>query len=837
MGTELFNANLATTTVSSGGTDAPSSGSSETWTVASSVMFGAAATGISQFHVADPQLPSEVIAVTNVSGTTWTVTRGAESTIPLAHSPGFTVYQVTTTGFLSKIPVAPDWLNVVTYGANPTGTNDSTSAVQGLLDDIGYIAANDASGILGAAQVTIYFPGPGPYLIDSGPLVFPHGVSLRLTGAGDGVILKSSANGIIDFGGLNGLTEGSIEIDHLGFDCTGGHVFQNANLHGQLSLHDLAIRQRSAGYSVFWMDDTVTGHTTGLYQAVFRDIRYTLDPGTRSIEAWHIVNGHGDGVTDLTWEHISGPVPTGYTGNDSTMDNTQYQWLVTNTGSSGAHVTNIAWRNCIMSSAFGGIIKAGGAQGVLIENVSAYNTYDRAISNSLYYLHADPTGGSPVEGAVIRNCTRTTGLGNGSTQPPYDILLDSTGKNVLIENYVVGYSTSVAYIDVAGAAGVVVLQPGGGGASSSPVISNQAADTIVISQGDITIGSTSLGAPDYDTAVAGYAPAAWWKLADSNGSSTAADSSGNGWTGTATSVTFGETPGPISSISADTAALFGSSSSIATSFNPSGITQFTMGAWVNMGGLTPSSSYYLVANDAPSSSNNGIQWRLFYNGTGWVSDLIVGNGSAHTTSDSSSTISTTGWVFLTVTFTNTGSAIHNYINGAPINNGGSLSGTVSAGAGGMGLGYNPQAAGSHFTKEMAQVFFISGTVLNSAQILALYNDGIAAIVNSVTAGDTSIVVGGTAAAPTIETGTLDVIATDHPAAASWSNNNQGITSLALAGVSGSAGATAGCRFVGAIASGTAPASGTFETGDVIIVLTGSIIICTAGGTQGTWAVA
>lgn len=56
-------------------------------------------------------------------------------------------------------------------------------------------------------------------------------------------------------------------------------------------------------------------------------------------------------------------------------------------------------------------------------------------------------------------------------------------------------------------------------------------------------------------------------------------------------------------------------------------------------------------------------------------------------------------------------------------------------------------------------------------------------------------------------------------------------------VGGITGATAGCRLVGAIASGTAPASGTFNTGDMIIVLTGSIIICTAGGTPGTWAVA
>jgi lysophospholipase L1-like esterase len=103
MATELFAANQAVTTVTSGGTDAPAQGTQETWTVASSAMFGAASTGVSQFHVADPNAPAEMITVTNVSGTTWTVTRGAESTTPVAHTGGFTVYQVTTQGWLAAI--------------------------------------------------------------------------------------------------------------------------------------------------------------------------------------------------------------------------------------------------------------------------------------------------------------------------------------------------------------------------------------------------------------------------------------------------------------------------------------------------------------------------------------------------------------------------------------------------------------------------------------------------------------------------------------------------------------------------------------------------------------
>lgn len=51
-------------------------------------------------------------------------------------------------------------------------------------------------------------------------------------------------------------------------------------------------------------------------------------------------------------------------------------------------------------------------------------------------------------------------------------------------------------------------------------------------------------------------------------------------------------------------------------------------------------------------------------------------------------------------------------------------------------------------------------------------------ITSVSAADTSIVIGGTTAAPTLATNTLDVIAADHPPAANWSNNAKKITALA-----------------------------------------------------------
>lgn len=136
MAVELFS-NLPSTTVTSGGTSAPASGTPETWTVASSSAFPAANSGATpptQFHVADVAANSEIIAVTNVSGTTWTVIRGSEGTTPVAHSAGFAIFQVASAGALTQLR-AVDWLNAATqFGADPTGAADSTAAIQNALN-------------------------------------------------------------------------------------------------------------------------------------------------------------------------------------------------------------------------------------------------------------------------------------------------------------------------------------------------------------------------------------------------------------------------------------------------------------------------------------------------------------------------------------------------------------------------------------------------------------------------------------------------------------------------------------------------------------------------------
>src|ERR1700677_335210 len=89
-------ANLASATVTSGGTTAPSAGTVQTWTLSGSTFpaISSTASPPTIAYASDPAAPSEVFEITNISGTTATVTRGADGTTPVTHAAGFTIDQV-----------------------------------------------------------------------------------------------------------------------------------------------------------------------------------------------------------------------------------------------------------------------------------------------------------------------------------------------------------------------------------------------------------------------------------------------------------------------------------------------------------------------------------------------------------------------------------------------------------------------------------------------------------------------------------------------------------------------------------------------------------------------
>lgn len=185
MAIELY-ANQPSTTVTSGGTDAPASGTQETWTVASSAGFPAASTSSSppgQFHVADASTAalSELVAVTAVSGTTWTVTRGAEGTTPVAHTAGFVIYQVASAGALQalggvtvKVPVPA--------GATATDTPNVVAAITSL------VAA------LAHGPATLEFQD-GTYQIDSNTAVIQSVSNFAVRTSGGTVITQAPNTG------------------------------------------------------------------------------------------------------------------------------------------------------------------------------------------------------------------------------------------------------------------------------------------------------------------------------------------------------------------------------------------------------------------------------------------------------------------------------------------------------------------------------------------------------------------------------------------------------------------------------------------------------------------
>lgn len=175
---DLFS-NQGSTTVSSGGTTAPSQGTTESWTVASSSTFPAASNAASpatQFYISDPALPAETILVTNVSGTTWSVTRGADGTTPVAHTAGFTVRNVVTAAWLQEIEdLDKNVFTVLEYGADPTGAADSQPAFQACAD-----AAKAYVTSYGTA--TMLIPG-GKYKLNSTFKLSGGGVTITAYGA------------------------------------------------------------------------------------------------------------------------------------------------------------------------------------------------------------------------------------------------------------------------------------------------------------------------------------------------------------------------------------------------------------------------------------------------------------------------------------------------------------------------------------------------------------------------------------------------------------------------------------------------------------------------------
>lgn len=221
----------------------------------------------------------------------------------------------------------------------------------------------------------------------------------------------------------------------------------------------------------------------------------------------------------------------------------------------------------------------------------------------------------------------------------------------------------------------------------------------------------------YDSVVAADTPQAWWKLADSSGSSTAADSSGGGHPGTPAGVTFGQSSTPVAG---NTTALFsGSSSGITTSYNPAGYTAVTLEAWVNLNGSGGSDSgARLLANDHTDSNSLGFQLVPVDNSVAAGKPVAyIGNGTTNNAAAGSAALPASGWSYLVATWN--GTTITLYVNAVSVGTA-PLSGTMGTGGFGTNIGNDPAFAGFDFAGLAAECA-IYNYALTPAKVTAHYN--------------------------------------------------------------------------------------------------------------------
>ena len=150
-----------------------------------------------------------------------------------------------TSAALAAQTATPGWANVVNPayagGADPTGSSDSTAAIQAAID--------------GAAGGVVYFPA-GTYRVGMGPLALGNGV--RLTGDGayaSRLRCPPAGPGLINAG--TPIRADYAEIDHLTLQCgdstadtTGADIFSGANI-TRWRVHDCIFIQYGSANAIW----------------------------------------------------------------------------------------------------------------------------------------------------------------------------------------------------------------------------------------------------------------------------------------------------------------------------------------------------------------------------------------------------------------------------------------------------------------------------------------------------------------------------------------------------------------------------------------------------------
>jgi molybdopterin-binding protein len=327
--TEVW-ANDGTATVTSGGTTAPSAGTVESWTLSGSTL-PAVSTGSTQCYVADAAsaTESEKMLITNVSGATATVTRGADGTTPVAHTAGFTIRNVVTRASLEALQSASgsSAVTVVKASGDTTGATD-TPLLQ---------AALTAGGLATVAGAQYYTNAP--LTLPSGCFVSGNGATISpgsgFTGTTGMLVFASGTT-------QNAIVENIIFEDTWTINSLSGVYFDGA---GQSTPNNYLFRVECRGFKGNGFVNTASSDSSSAhlvsciaygnlgdgFQASVDILHSNCEAGFNQGHGFHYLNGASNcySVNCLAWFNGVDPQTNTWAGSGTSCgffadDNSQY---------------------------------------------------------------------------------------------------------------------------------------------------------------------------------------------------------------------------------------------------------------------------------------------------------------------------------------------------------------------------------------------------------------------------------------------------------------------------------------------------------------------------------
>lgn len=311
---------------------------------------------------------SEIMLVTGVTGTTWTVERGHEATTAASHNNNATVTQILTVdSFLNS-----GHLDIRYFGAVGDGSTDDTSAIQ---------AAINAAIVSG----TPVFVPTGTWIIDS--LSTSAGVGaqpLTIRGAGFGSILKLKAGttaGNMIF--VNPSTVSGLTVENLMIDGNKANVSGNGRYGIRVHTDNVTVRG-------VYFRDTIQ---EGIYHSA----------GSGGLNSRMIVSDcifHGCGRYGIAAEFISGITITGCTAEDCGAGLVDVE-----PSANGDVATDITITGNTVKNTGTAVVTAGAIQVYGVNGVAAFATQRGTISGNVI----DVCGGSGIQ---VGNASSIAIVGN-----------------------------------------------------------------------------------------------------------------------------------------------------------------------------------------------------------------------------------------------------------------------------------------------------------------------------------------------------------------------------------------------------------------------------------------